>query len=270
MQQAARALLQRERADRPVARRLELAPRLADFDNDGVLEVVQAAGATKGTTNTWPLVQEMAMMNDQLVKDARFWHTWHPGDDIGAEHNPFFVRAKDGRYYDLANKVGLEEPMNSRGIATADVDGDGRLDFAMANQWEPSFFFRNTAPNPVHSSGFNLRLPLGTNRAGRRRRSWPIPPADRGRAFPAGRRRHRHGHLPDGRILSPRWTAGRPFGRAFAGPALRSGAVGQADKLRVDLRWRGVDGTAPSRETPTTRPGWHTVYSAGNARERRQ
>jgi hypothetical protein len=38
--------------------------------------------------------------------------------------------------------------MVTRGIALADVDGDGRLDFAVANQWEPSFLFHNTAPNP--------------------------------------------------------------------------------------------------------------------------
>ena len=28
--------------------------RLADFDNDGVLEVIQAAGFLKGTTDRWP------------------------------------------------------------------------------------------------------------------------------------------------------------------------------------------------------------------------
>jgi hypothetical protein len=38
--------------------------------------------------------------------------------------------------------------MVTRGIALADVAGDGRLEFAVANQWEPSFLFRNTAPSP--------------------------------------------------------------------------------------------------------------------------
>ena len=51
--------------------------------------------------------------------------------------------------------------MVTRGIALADVDGDGRLDFAVANQWEPSFLFRNTAPNPGAFLGLHLRLPVG-------------------------------------------------------------------------------------------------------------
>jgi enediyne biosynthesis protein E4 len=98
--------------------------RLADFDNDGVLEAMQATGCTKGNANTWALLQETALMNDQLTSDPRFWHNWQPGDDIaGADHNPFYVRAGNGRYYDLARKIGLGEPMNSRGIAVADVDG---------------------------------------------------------------------------------------------------------------------------------------------------
>ena len=84
-----------------------------------------------------------------------------PGATAGSDHNPFFARGSDGRYHDLATGLGLAEPMCSRGIATADIDGDGRLDFAVANQWGPSFLFRNTAPNPGAFLGLHLRLPVG-------------------------------------------------------------------------------------------------------------
>ena len=46
--------------------------------------------------------------------------------------------------------------MLTRGIATADVDGDGRLDFVTANQWGPSYLFRNESPG----SGAFLELRL--------------------------------------------------------------------------------------------------------------
>jgi hypothetical protein len=82
--------------------------RLADFDNDGVYEIVQAAGFTRGTVNRWPEMHELALGNDERMTDPRFYHPIQPGDDVaGGDHDPFFVRAKDGRYYDLAVRLGL-------------------------------------------------------------------------------------------------------------------------------------------------------------------
>ena len=73
---------------------------------------------------------------------------------------PFFVRAADGRYYNIGPEIGFTEPMVSRGIALADVDGDGRLDFLLSNQWEPSYFYHNVSPNPGAFLGLHLLLPL--------------------------------------------------------------------------------------------------------------
>jgi hypothetical protein len=46
--------------------------------------------------------------------------------------------------------------MVSRGIAIADVDGDGRLDFVCANQWGPSYFFKNESPQAGAFLGLRL------------------------------------------------------------------------------------------------------------------
>jgi hypothetical protein len=236
-------------------------PRLADFDNDGVLEVVQAAGATKGAADLWPLLQEAALMNDQLTRDARFWHVWQPGDDVaGADHNPFFVRAANGRYYDLARKIGLGEPMNSRGIATADVDGDGRLDFAVANQWGPSFFFRNTAPRPGAFLGLNLRLPLGRRAPGATVVQPGRPPLDLDKPSRPAIGATAKIHLPDGRILVGEVDGGTGHSGRRS-PELHFG-LGRLDatvKLRVDLRWRGVDGRVREETVFLNADRWHTA-----------
>jgi len=122
--------------------------RLADFNNDGVLEAMQACGFIKGQINRWPELQALGTSNSKIVHNPRFWPSFKPGADLcGGDANPFFARAADQRYYDIAPDIGMGEPQVSRGIAIADVDGDGRLDFVTANQWGPSYFFHNESPS---------------------------------------------------------------------------------------------------------------------------
>ncbi|WP_345724139.1 CRTAC1 family protein [Herpetosiphon gulosus] len=135
--------------------------RVADFNNDTSLEIVQATGFVKGTVNNWPELQELATGNDALLADPASWPSFQAGDDIaGHQINPFFVRDATGRYHNLAAELNLDAPHVTRGIATADVDGDGRLDFALANQWESSWFYHNTSPINTKALGLRLRLPL--------------------------------------------------------------------------------------------------------------
>ena len=136
--------------------------RLGDFNNDGTLEALQAIGFLKGNVNRWADLHEVVMGNDQLLRNPRSWPSLQLGDDIsGSGHNPFFVRAPDGRYHDVAAQLSLDQPLVSRGIATADVDGDGRLDYAVANQWGTSYFYRNESNNEAAFLGLRLRLPIG-------------------------------------------------------------------------------------------------------------
>ena len=47
----------------------------------------------------------------------------------------------------------------TRGVATADVQGNGELDFALARQWGPPIFYQNESPNRGHYLGLNLYRP---------------------------------------------------------------------------------------------------------------
>ncbi|WP_051864417.1 FG-GAP repeat domain-containing protein [Streptosporangium roseum] len=79
----------------------------------------------------------------------------------GGGTNSFFVRGPGGRYVDVARRAGVGGDTVSRSFAVGDVDDDGRLDFAVANQWAASVLYRNngaTAP----FVGLRLRLPAGS------------------------------------------------------------------------------------------------------------
>jgi hypothetical protein len=232
--------------------------RLADFDNDGVLEAFQATGFVKGKANRWPELQALGTGNDQLIHDPRRWPGFRPGDDLsGHEPDAFFVRGKDGRYYDLAREVGLGEPMNSRGIATADVDGDGDLDFAVANQWEPSYFYRNDGKSGTFL-GLHLRLPLQTHepatvnvQAGHPNGDWLARPAIGTQATV---------YLPDGRRLAAQVDGGNGHsGKRSPDVHFGLGPLDKNTRVTVELRWRSTDGRLHEQRLQLS-PGWYTVY----------
>lgn len=232
--------------------------RLADFDNDGVLEAIQAVGFMKGKINRWPELQSLGTSNDRIVHDPRLWPSFKPGADLsGHELNPFFVRAADGRYYDIGPEVGFTEPMVTKGIALGDADGDGRLDLVFANQWETSFYFHNTTATAAAFLGLHLLLPTGNDpntvlvhRAGH-------PGADlHGRPAIGAQARV---VLPDGRKLAAQVDGGSGHsGRRSPEIHLGLGNVPADARVEVALKWRGPTGNV-EEATVKLAPGWNTV-----------
>jgi enediyne biosynthesis protein E4 len=232
--------------------------RLVDFDNDGVLEAIQAVGFIKGEVNRWPEAQALGMSNTKIIRDPSLWPSFKPGADLsGHELNAFFVRASDGRYYDVGREVGFTEPMNTRGIAVADVDGDGREDFVFANQWEPSFFYHNLSPHAGEFLGLHLLLPLNSARipaliarAGHPGRDTPGRPAFGAEATV---------RLPNGRLLVGQVDGGSGHsGRRSPDIHLGLGQIPKDRPMTVELNWRNTAGK-PQQATLQLLPGWHTV-----------
>jgi hypothetical protein len=219
--------------------------RFADFDDDGVPEAMQAIGFVRGEKNRWPELHELAMGNDNNMLYPGAWPHIKPGDDLsGHLHNPFFVRARDGRYYDLAHELGLDDSHVSRGIAIADVDGDGALDFAIADQWEPSYFFHNVSRRRGSSLEIEPRLPAVNGDGGGSR------PAVGAEATV---------WLPDGRRMTAQVDGGSGHSGKRA-PELHFGLgrTPAGTPLRVDFRWRDGSGRVRA-ETIRLAPGRHTI-----------
>ena len=218
--------------------------KIADFRNQGEPSIVQTAGFVKGEVNRWAQLQELATANDALLADPDWWPRVRQGDDIaGGQHLAFHVKGSDGRYVDLSEELGLAVPIPSRGIATGDADGDGRLDFALARQWESPLFYRNDSPGTGAFLGLRLTHPGGSPAIGAQVRIT----------------------RPDGRVLIDRVDggsghSGRRSYQVIAGLGATTGAV------QVEIGWRDRTGQTHRQSLPL-RPGWHSVTLGSQAQE---
>lgn len=233
--------------------------RLADFDNDGVLEAVQATGFVRGTTNRWPELQELATGNDALLSAPSSWFRMTTGDDLsGHQHNPFYVQ-QQGRYEDLALEVGLSSTAVSRGLAIADIEGDGDADLVIANQWDASRLVMNECNGCAASLGLHLLVPLSHTS---KTRVTPGHPTRGLRARPA------LGAVlsverPDGTRAVALVDGGNGHsGKRSPDVLVGLGRAGAAAQARpVTIRWRDPSGVVRTEKLRLD-AGWHTVILA--------
>ena len=230
--------------------------KLDDFDNDGVLEAIQATGFIRGDSSRWPELQELGMAHDQLTSNVELsWPLIREGADIsGHDRNPFFVRAGD-RYVDVSREIGFGEDYVSRGLAVGDVDYDGSLDIVVSNMWGPATFYHNESPRPGAFLGLRLLLPLGVGEADESVVLRNLPANEvKGRAAVGASVTVT---LPDGRVLTRQVDGGNGHS-GKRGPDLHFGLGETRRPVEVRIDWRDSGGRV-RRQYLKLRPGWHTL-----------
>lgn len=228
--------------------------KMADFNNSGWLAVAQADGFVKGTINRWNWLQELAMTNDELIRDPKLWPNARAGDDIsGSEKLAFWVKGDNGDYVNISRELGLAVPTPTRGIAVADTDGDGYQELAVARQFGPPAFYHNDHPTAGEFVGLRLVRPVsGTAGAS----------TDSGTPAYGAQVRIT---MPDGRVQVSQLDGGgghtgkRSFDVMF-------GLGDSATPVQAELRWRDLSG-APHSQTLQLTTGWHTLVLASTAME---
>lgn len=232
--------------------------RLDDFNNDSILEAIQATGFLRGNINRWPELQSLGTSNNAMITDPRNWPSFGPGDDVnGHEKNCFFVKASNSqRYFDCAGDFSIADDTVSRGIAVGDIDADGKLDFAVANQWEPSFLYHNEGAGAGRFLSLRLLLPADKSASelkiqdGAVAAKSPASPAVGAQAVV---------HLPDGTTTLGTVDGGSGHsGKRAQELHFGLGEISSAAKVSVDLKWRDRNGKVQS-QTVALEPGWHTI-----------
>lgn len=234
--------------------------KLDDFDNDGVLEALQATGFVRGDSNRWPELQEVGTAHDQLTSNVELsWPLIKEGADIsGRDRNPFFVRAGD-RYVDVSREIGFGEDYVSRGLAVGDVDYDGALDLVVSNMWGPATFYHNESPRPGAFLGLRLILPLGPFSEMEERAATYVlknrpSPYDLGRAAVGASVTVTR---PDGRVLTRQVDGGNGHS-GKRGPDLLFGLGETRGPVDVRVDWRDPEGRV-RRQYFKLEQGWYTL-----------
>jgi enediyne biosynthesis protein E4 len=241
--------------------------KMADFSNSGESDIAQTDGFVKGDVNRWPQLQELAASNDMVVENPFWWPHVKAGDDIaGSQRLAFYVKDEHGRYQNISEQLGLAVPVPTRGIAVGDSDGDGRLDMAVARQWdEPAFYHNNS---PANGSFLGLRLTHDTPNATTGTGDANAATGTTG-ALPA----------PGSPVVGAQVTVTMPDGRKQLGRV--DGGSGHSGKrsyevhfglgnatgpVQVHLRWRDRAGQVHGQDLQLN-PGWHSLRLGSQAKE---
>lgn len=237
--------------------------KVGDLDNDGQVELLQATGFVRGGVNRWPEIQELALANEATTADPRAWPDLTGADISGAAPRVVMTATQDGKYTNIAEISGLDDAGLMRGIALADVDGDGDLDWIEGNQWADSRLVRNDHAGGGAFTGLRiLRAADGANRGPTGERRAP-------QVFEGLRAQHELGATAAlGAAATLTSATGAKYlsyvdgGNGHSGQSSTDIHYGLGpdpeDRNPVSITWRDAAGHVQTAEVVVGR-GWHTV-----------
>ncbi len=125
--------------------------RFFDFDQDGHLDLLAVNGfVSSGQQTYWEDLANVAVDPGFDPADSTQWPVMGHRSLSGHEANRLFRNRGDGSFEEVAQKYGLADKRDGRGIALADFDEDGDLDVYVANQGAPGALYRNDVGNLHH------------------------------------------------------------------------------------------------------------------------
>ena len=128
-----------------------------DADNDGLLDIYAANGfISDGEDDYMTKLLEFIFEEGIDLRDAEKWPDM-TGYSMGGYERNVFLHQQFGVFTSIGGEAGVDDQGDARGVATADFDRDGRMDFVVSNVQGPVLVFRNVTEEPGNWLGLRLR-----------------------------------------------------------------------------------------------------------------
>jgi len=120
------------------------AAKFADFDNDGWLDLFAANGLrSAGKDNYIPVLFEMMIKPGVDFSDVNNWPAIGKMSWSGYQKKKLFRNLGGQAFKEISAEAGVDNEFDGRGVAIADFDNDGRLDFYQTNADQPGLLYHN-------------------------------------------------------------------------------------------------------------------------------
>jgi hypothetical protein len=121
--------------------------QFGDLNNDGYLDLYLTNGyiSADRDRNYWYDFAKVAGGNTTIISDAKHWPPMEGRSLSGYQHKRVWINDGAGRFFDVAQVVGVTDTYDGRAVALADLWNRGVLDAVVANQKGPLLLYKNSA-----------------------------------------------------------------------------------------------------------------------------